>query len=647
MGNYTDEEREQLERSREKRADRYGIRPQDGRPLTPPADYPDDPDQYGDPVNYAYPIDEEHIRAAITYFNREDMRAEGGYSAEEWRIIGERIAAAASKLLGARYEYRNGKVTLTDAKSAVKALHEDDNAVTLGGHAVVFGGHDLTGDTFTAETDFWLDKPQGPRPVLYEHSFEALGLKVLGMAEFRPDEAGLWVEAQIQRSEEYQKLIEPLVRAGVLGWSTGAPGHLVRRDGGEIRSWPIAEVSLTPTPAEPRTLGVSELHSLADAAPVIKSLVATGGDDSSPAQEMAGESKPDEAEITKNLEVDMDEQTIAQIADEVAARLTATKSVPFVTGEPEEPQDAVKAFNLWLHRRETPQQLRGLKAAMQEGTSSEGGYLVPTEFYRELVTALADQSIIRRAGARTITLNALQTEVPSLTYASAAVLTAEEASYDEQEPTVGHVVFTPYKFTRLAKVSEELLADAAFDLWGQVLLPDFAQAFAAAENAYLTTGTGSGQPQGVVTGAGVGKTTASTSAITADEVIDLYHSLGYLYRQNAVWMMNDATAGYIRKLKDSDGQYLWQPGLAGGQPDTLLGRPVITNNAMATIAASAKVILFGDLRYYWIGERAGITIQRLDELYAASCQVGFRAFMRLDGHVMLAAALKVMQMAAS
>jgi HK97 family phage major capsid protein len=146
----------------------------------------------------------------------------------------------------------------------------------------------------------------------------------------------------------------------------------------------------------------------------------------------------------------------------------------------------------------------------------------------------------------------------------------------------------------------------------------------------------------------VGKTATSQTAITADELMDLYHALPYMYRQNAVWMMNDTTAAQLRKLREdgASGNYLWQPGLLAGQPDTLLGRPVYTNNSMDTPAAGKKVVLFGDLSYYWISDFGGVSMKRLDELYAANGQVGFRFFRRVDARVMVAEAIQLLQMAA-
>jgi len=122
--------------------------------------------------------------------------------------------------------------------------------------------------------------------------------------------------------------------------------------------------------------------------------------------------------------------------------------------------------------------------------------------------------------------------------------------------------------------------------------------------------------------------------------MDLYHSLGRSYRRRATFMLADATALAIRKLKDGDSQYMWQPGLQAGQPDRLLGRPVEISDSMPAMTTGLKSVLFADFSYYWIGDRTATVVQRLDELYAATGQVGYRAFKRVDGKLTLAAAAK-------
>ena len=126
--------------------------------------------------------------------------------------------------------------------------------------------------------------------------------------------------------------------------------------------------------------------------------------------------------------------------------------------------------------------------------------------------------------------------------------------------------------------------------------------------------------------------------------MDLYYSLRAPYRNKAIWLLNDSTVKAIRKLKDDNGQYIWQPALKDGDHDTLLGRPILTTGAMPEIAADAKPVIFGDLSYYWIGDRQGVTFKRLNERYADMGQVGFLASKRVDGKLVLPEAIKVLKM---
>ena len=157
-------------------------------------------------------------------------------------------------------------------------------------------------------------------------------------------------------------------------------------------------------------------------------------------------------------------------------------------------------------------------------------------------------------------------------------------------------------------------------------------------------GSGTGQPTGIFTtgGADAGITTGKSTDITADELIDLHYSLRAPYRKNAVWLMNDATVKTVRKLKDNQGQYLWQPALTAGAPDMILGKPVHTATFAPEIKAGAKTVAFGDLSYYWIADRQGRSFKRLNELFATSGQVGFLASQRLDGKLVLPEAVKIL-----
>ena len=282
--------------------------------------------------------------------------------------------------------------------------------------------------------------------------------------------------------------------------------------------------------------------------------------------------------------------------------------------------------------------------ALQEGTDSEGGYLVPDEFERTLVEALEEENVFRTL-AHVIKTSSGDRKIPVVASKGTASWVDEEGAYTESDDAFSQVSIGAYKLGTMIKVSEELLADSVFDLEAYIS-KEFARRIGAREEESFFNGDGKGKPLGILAAAGgaeVGVTAASATAITADEVIDLFYSLKAPYRKNAVWLLNDATVKQIRKLKDTTGQYLWQPSLVAGTPDTILGRPVKTSAFMPTAAAGAKTIAFGDFKYYWIADRQGRTFKKLSELYAANGQVGFMGTQRVDGKLILPEAIKVLQ----
>lgn len=282
--------------------------------------------------------------------------------------------------------------------------------------------------------------------------------------------------------------------------------------------------------------------------------------------------------------------------------------------------------------------------ALQEGTDSEGGYLVPDEFERTLVEALEEENVFRTL-AHVIRTSSGDRKIPVVASKGSASWVDEEGAYQESDDAFSQVSIGAYKLGTMIKVSEELLADSVFDLEAYIS-KEFARRIGSREEESFFNGDGNGKPLGILAatgGAEVGVTAASATAITADEVIDLFYSLKAPYRKNAVWLLNDATVKQIRKLKDSTGQYLWQPSLVAGTPDTILGRPVKTSAFMPTAAAGAKTIAFGDFKYYWIADRQGRTFKKLSELFAATGQVGFMGTQRVDGKLILPEAIKVLQ----
>lgn len=292
--------------------------------------------------------------------------------------------------------------------------------------------------------------------------------------------------------------------------------------------------------------------------------------------------------------------------------------------------------------------LRGkpmLQNVLSTTPDADGGYLVPEEFERQIVTGLEEANIVRTL-AKTITTSA-ERKIPIAATHSIAQWTAENAAYTESNPTFAQKTIDAFKLTDLAKVSVELLQDSMFDLESYIAT-EFARAFGAAEEEAFCIGTGTGQPSGIFTASGgtVGVTAGSPTAVTVDNLIDLVYSLQSAYRKNAAFFMRDVTVSALRKLKDSNGAYLWQPSVQAGQPDRLLGYPLYTSPYVPAVAASALPIAFGDFKNYWIADRTGRTVQRLVELYSGNGQVGFLATERVDGKVILPEGIQLMKMGA-
>lgn len=301
-------------------------------------------------------------------------------------------------------------------------------------------------------------------------------------------------------------------------------------------------------------------------------------------------------------------------------------------------------WNAMRRKQMTPEMVN----ALQIGTDSEGGYLVPDEYEKTLVEALEEENIFRKL-AHVISTSSGDRKIPVVASKGSASWVDEEGTIPDSDDAFNQVSIGAYKLGTLIKVSNELLNDSVFNLESYIS-KEFARRIGSKEEDAFFNGNGTGKPVGIFNatgGAEVGVTAASATAITADEIIDLFYSLKAPYRKNAVWILNDATIKAIRKLKDNNGNYLWQPSLTAGTPDTILGRPVYTSSYVPTIAAGAKTIVFGDFSYYWIADRAGRNFKKLTELYAANDQTGFVATQRVDGKLILPEAIKVLKMKAT
>ena len=331
-------------------------------------------------------------------------------------------------------------------------------------------------------------------------------------------------------------------------------------------------------------------------------------------------------------------------------QLNAPTSTP-ITGKPATAKvetksgraaDTYKASFWNQMRNKTSVEVRN---ALSVGVDADGGYLGPDTYEKTLIQALNDTMVVRKLAHTFVTACGVH-KIPVVTSHGTANWVEESGEIPETSETFGQQHIGAHKLTALIKISEELLNDSAFDL-EEYFQKEFTKRILNAEEVAFITGDGNGKPTGLLdadTGAEVGVTTESATEITADDVINLYYSLRAPYRSKAVWLLNDSTVNALRLLKDKNGQYLWQSSLKEGTPDMLMGRPVYTSTAFPSIGAGQKAVAFGDLSYYWIGDREGITFRRLNELYAAKGQVGFLATKRVDAKLILPEAVKVLQM---
>ena len=331
------------------------------------------------------------------------------------------------------------------------------------------------------------------------------------------------------------------------------------------------------------------------------------------------------------------------------AQLSKPTSVP-LTGKPlngDKPKsgrasDEYKAAILNALRTN----FRQVSDVLSEGVDANGGYLVPEEYDSRLIDTLTEENIMRKLG-HTITTSG-EHKINIAATKPAAAWIDEGGALSFGDATFAQINLDAHKLHVAVKVTEELLYDNAFGLESYII-EQFGKALSNAEEDAFLNGDGVGKPLGLLSDKGGGEvaiTTASATAITADEIINLVYSLKRPYRKNAKFIMNDQTIAALRKLKDNNGAYLWQPSLQAGEVDRLFGYEVSTSPYVPIIAAGKPVIAFGDFSYYNIGDRGTRSFAELKELYAGNGMVGFVAKERVDGKLILPEAVQILKMKA-
>lgn len=345
----------------------------------------------------------------------------------------------------------------------------------------------------------------------------------------------------------------------------------------------------------------------------------------------------------------------------IAGMETESRTSGLITDPQPSKIDYRKAFDSYVRRGEKyldGATLAALQAGEQRGTSTittettgaiYGGYVVPTELSPEFIMTLKQYGGMYQASRIVRTAGGGLWNQPYVDDTStAALLTAEASATTTQDFSISRIQLNAYTYRSKIVVSREWLQDEAVNAAGEINTM-LATRLGRAINAHFTTGDGSSKPTGILAtsgGAPTGKTTASATAITATEILDLVHSVDPAYRTgpNVAFMMNDSTLAAVKKLTlgSSDSTPLWVPSMRDGEPATIWGFPYVINQSMESIATGKKTIAFGDWNYYVIREVLNPIFVRTDELFLDNFSVGFYGFSRYDAKLIPVGAIKLL-----
>ncbi len=358
-----------------------------------------------------------------------------------------------------------------------------------------------------------------------------------------------------------------------------------------------------------------------------------------------GNLSAEDAATYSRMEAEIEELTNSIDRQQRAERREQEFSKPVnfpITGRPykDEPQGEVKTGRASDEYRQAMlaamrTNFRQVANVLQEGVDADGGYLVPVEYDKRLIDVLTGENIMRSLATKITTSGEHKINIAATKPAAAWIEEGGALSFGDA--TFDQIYLDAFKLHVAIKVTEELLYDSAFNLENYIIT-EFGKALANAEEDAFLNGDGKGKPVGIFDKTAGGQSIGTlTAALKSDDLLDLVYGLKRPYRKNASFIMNDASLAQIRKLKDNNGAYIWQPSYQVGEPDRILGYKVNTSAYAPTDAIS-----FGDYKYYNIGDRGTRSFKQLNELFAGNGMIGFVAKERVDGKLVLPEAVKVL-----
>lgn len=557
----------------------------------------------------------------------------------------------------------------------------------VGGYLVRFGTPDqpdLTGDFFTAETDYDLDGGVGKSTVLYHHGQDAtLKRRKLGRADLRIDDAGIWMEAQLKLRDEYDRAIYGMVEAGKMGLSSGTAPHLVEREyqpngTAKITYWPLGlDASITPIPAEPRTSVVPLKSYLDMAAPYVKALLPEGDAVSAPADATEASQLETTQENLPNEVKDMDKEQvqalIAQASETAAAAAVkayedklkaepafnplevATKSQPATVKDKPEAFKSLGEQLDAIRRASTPgyhtdRRLTDIKAisGMSETVPEDGAYLVQTDFATELLKITHDTGLLTSrvrhipvgANANGLTINAVAetSRATGSRWGGVQVYWREEAgTVTAKAPTFRRMKLQLNSLMGLCYATDEVLADAT--ALGAVIQQAFAEEFAFVLDDAVIRGSGNGQPLGILN-SGAFISVAKESGQVADTVVyenvlKMWSRLWSRSRNTSAWFIHQDVLPQLAQMAMSVGVggvpvYMPATGVAGSMYSTLFGRPVIEIEHADTVGDQGDIMLL-DLSQYLMIDKGGMDAAQSIHVRFIYGENTFRFMLRTDG----------------
>lgn len=473
------------------------------------------------------------------------------------------------------------------------------------GRAIVYGGRDIVGDYFTKQTDLGETRTMVGLPVYYDHALGTMRGRIGEVKEWIPADDGIDVVIELDKRMKYVDQVMELVKRGALGLSTGAVGHLVQREAGQLKRWVVGELSLTTSPCEPRT--VTSAKSV--------------GDDSQ--QETTVGSIDTSKSVIGDKIMHTDKDAIREILHEMAGEPVkgggiVVPEAPMVNKMPKvSSEDELKSAQLhWLR---TGKVNDAVKATMAED-SGTWGVAVAHDLQRAIVGKRDEQSVLSQLPITRVTTGKEYYDVNTENAKASFAFVAESGSANESEPTAAQRSIRLYKASLMMKISNELLEDTSNNL-EQYLTDAIARAYAVNINTYLLGGSGSSQPQGIIPRISNSVALTSTTGVSVANINDIFYGLPQAYHGNQTgWAMRIATLGAIRALT-VNGSFAFQDTPAGRNDgmETLMYRPVAMSDGVSALGASNKSIIFGNWSYaYFVEHTSGLKISRNPYLYEAT-----------------------------